>query len=353
MAEKWEVLQSLGQIDGKEYYLDLRKTVEGDKGNFVRNPNFKKVVWRVPDIREAVQAEKGYLILSADYSQIEVKLMAHLSGDPVLIAAINSGKDIHSFNATEVFGKDKHFTYEDLTAAKKDKTHPRHAELVKLRNDIKTVTFGVPYGAGKNRVALMTGMTPDEAQEFIDAFFAKFSVLGQWLKDTGDFAVKFGYSKSPRGRRRFYDLPSEGTKEKDKDKIFSQIRRYAGNHPIQSGNVDMLKPAMFQIYNDLRTLGEPHYADQGCRILFCVHDEIVMTAPEHLAMRTDESGQLINADLYDKYKKDKIKLNAGPIEAIMMKRMQQSYDEIWTVNGKVPDIVNKIDVAIGDIWEKA
>lgn len=344
MAEKWEKLHLLGDREGKEFYLDLRTMTEDDKGNPVPNPDFKQVIWRVPDIREAVVAEDGFLILSADYSQIEVKLMAHLSRDPVLIAAINSGKDIHSFNATEVFGAKLHFTYEDLTAAKKDKNHPRHLELVKLRNDIKTVTFGVPYGAGAKRVAAMTGLSEEKAQEFIDEFFSKFCVLRDWLRSTSEFACKFGYSKSPRGRRRFYDLPSEHMKEKEKDKILGQISRYAGNHPIQAGNVDMLKPAMFQIYNDLRTQG---LEEKGCRILFCVHDEIVLTAPTELALRRDEAGQPIPVELWDKYKKDGIKLVKGPIEGIMMHRMQESYD------GIIPDIVNKIDVAISESWEKA
>ena len=353
MAEKWEKIHGLGDIDGKEYYYDFRPTVENDAGVHVKNPNYKKVVWRIPDIREAIIAEPGYLILSADYSQIEVKLMAHLSRDPVLIAAINSGKDIHSFNATEVFGARLHFDYDTMAAAKKDKGHPRHAELVGLRNNIKTVTFGVPYGAGAKRVAAMTGMTEDKAQEFIDEFFDKFKQLKIWLTNTGDFACKYGYSLSPRGRRRFYDLPSQAAKEKERDKTFSQIRRYAGNHPIQSGNVDMLKPAMYQIYNDIRTLGEPAtYAALGARILFCVHDEIVMTAPYQLGVRRDEAGNAVDPELYNQYKNDGIKLIAGPIEEIMMKRMQQSYDEIWTLKGTVPDIVNRIDVGIGHAWEK-
>lgn len=310
-------IEFLGAIDGKEYYLDQRPEVEGEKGEIVPNPSLNTVVWRVPDIREAVIAEKGYVILSADYSQIEVKLMAHLSRDPVLIAAINSGKDIHSFNAAEVFGAERHFDYDIIAAAKKDKNHPRHAELVKIRNDIKTVTFGVPYGAGANKVSLMTGMTKEESQAFIDAFFAKFRALETWLKKSGDDAIKYGFSRSPRGRRRFYELPSINAKEKEKSKIFSQVRRYAGNHPIQAGNVDMLKPAMWQIYNDIRQQG---LDKKGSRVLFCVHDEIVTTSLEE---------------------------DQDKIRSIMMYRMQESYD------GIIPDIVNKIDVAVGPAWEKA
>lgn len=338
-----DALHPVGEVDGKEYFLDLRRTMEDDKGRKVPNPNYEKLVWRVPDIREAVIAEPGYLILSADYSQIEVKLMAHLSRDPVLIAAINSGKDIHSFNAVEVFGAKLNFDYDIISSAKSDKTHPRHAELVKLRNDIKTTTFGVPYGAGAKRIAGMTGMTEEAAQGFIDEFFSKFSVLHQWIIASGDHACKYGFSLSPRGRRRFYDLPGPDMKEKEKDKILSQVRRYAGNQPIQSGNVDMLKPAMACIYCDLRE----HHREDGSRILFCVHDEIVLTTPDHLGLRTDESGRIVTLDEMDAMKKAKQKTLPGPIESIMMKRMQESYDSI------IPDIVNRIDVAIGRVWEKA
>lgn len=348
MAKNWERLHSLGIDDDREYYFDLRTVIEDEKGNPIANPEFKKIVWRVPHIREAVIAEPGMMILSADYSQIEVKLMAHLSRDPVLIAAINSGKDIHSFNATEVFGERMHFNYEDMTAAKKSKDHPRYLELVAVRNNIKTVTFGVPYGAGANKVALMTGMTKEAAQEFIDAFFVKFHVLRDWLTKSGDDACKYGFSCSPRGRRRFYERPSPQASEKDKDKILSQIRRYAGNHPIQSGNVDMLKPAMYQIYNDLRTIGgATNFAAMGARILFCVHDEIVVTAKTEHALRIDESGNPIPLEQMSEFKKAKKITLPGPIEAIMMNRMQESYD------GVIPDIVNRIDVAVGPVWEKA
>lgn len=344
----------LGNIEGKEYYLDLNQTIEDEKGIVIPNPSYQQVVWRVPDIREAIIAEPGFLILSADYAQIEVKLMAHLSRDPVLIAAINSGKDIHSFNATEVFGSVKHFDYETLEIARKDKFHARYAELVKIRNDIKTVTFGVPYGAGKNKVALMTGMPADtdplhpeilSAGAFIEAFFAKFSVLGAWLEQSGSDAIKYGFSSSPRGRRRFYELPSDSAKEKERDKIYSQIRRFAGNHPIQAGNVDMLKPAMYKIYKDLRDLG---LSDRQARILFCVHDEVVTTCILEDGLRRTPSGIIIPLSEFDVMpKEDKKKTVPGPVEHIMKHRMQESYDEI------IPDIINRIDVGIGPAWEKA
>lgn len=254
--------------------------------------------------------------------------MAFLSGDPGLIEAINTGKDIHCYIATEVFGEKMGFTYDDINVARKQENHPRHNELATLRNNIKTVTFGVPYGAGARRVAQMTGMDEDAAQKFIDDYFARYPVLKQWLEEQGDFAVQYGYSASPKGRKRFYTIPAPG--DPDADGILSQIRRWAGNMPIQAGNVDMLKPALYGIYEDLRAA---KYSVEDARILFVVHDEIVMTARTELAPTEQEQ-------------KDR-GIGPGPIEAIMMKNMSASYSAIIT------NIVNKIDVVVADVWSKA
>lgn len=122
----------LGEFSGREWYMNV-----SDAAMF----------WRVPDIRECIAAPEGCMVLSADYSQIEVKLMAFLSQDPVLIAAINSKKDVHCYTATEVFGERRGFTYEDIWEATQSpdaKKHPRHKELKLLRTNIKVVTFGIP-----------------------------------------------------------------------------------------------------------------------------------------------------------------------------------------------------------------
>lgn len=119
----------LGESAGKTYYWNV-------KSDFLE--------WSVPTPRAAVKARDGRIILASDYSQIEVKLMAFMSGDPILIAAINSGLDVHSFNAHAVFGERYNFTYELMELARDDDSHPRHQELSLIRSRIKTVTFGVP-----------------------------------------------------------------------------------------------------------------------------------------------------------------------------------------------------------------
>lgn len=119
----------LGNIAGKSYYWNIQ-------GNYIE--------WSVPSPRAAIIAPPGYVLLSADYSQIEVKLMAYLSSDPILIEAINSGLDVHSFNAVKVFGRELNFTYEELEIARNNREHPRFSELSLVRSRIKSLVFGIP-----------------------------------------------------------------------------------------------------------------------------------------------------------------------------------------------------------------
>lgn len=249
----------------------------GDK-TYYWNKKTDSLEWSVPSPRAAVMAEPGRILVAADYSQIEVKLMAYMSGDPILIEAINSGLDVHSFNATVVFGERYNFTYELMELARNDESHPRHNELSLIRSRIKTVTFGVPYGAGPERVALMTGMSIEEAEAFIEDFFTKFKVLKAWLEKSGAFALNEGYSATPRGRKRWYTLPDPS--DPDRKKIESQIRRWAGNMPIQGGNADILKIAMYLIYKKLRGGSVTGKKIYDARFLLVVHDEIVLDCAE-------------------------------------------------------------------------
>jgi DNA polymerase-1 len=299
---------ALGTVDGKDYSW----AIYYDENNVVVN---QRLEWRIPDLREAIRSEPGCKILSADYSQIEIKLMAFLSGDPWLKEAINSGKDIHCYLCTDAFGAEMDFDYDLIYAAYKDKSHPRNLELTTLRADFKVVVFGVPYGAGPPRVAFMTGKTVEEATELISKFFSRAKVLKIWLDAQGNSAIRYGFTASPRGRKRFYVRPAAD--DPKAHETLAQIQRWAGNHPIQAGNVDMLKPAMKMIYDELMALG---LTWEEARILFVVHDEIVMQCKDDLV---------------------------GVIQPIMERSMTKSYDLI------IPDIINEITVAVGDYWEKA
>jgi len=308
----------LGIIGGKEYYLFPADNQHPEP----------YVQWRVPDIREAFRARPGYKMLTADYSQIEVCIMAALSGDPWLTAAINSGKDIHCYMASDEY----RIPYDEFHTAWKNDKHPKHEEYSTLRSNTKGTTFGVPYGAGAESVARVTGLPHEAASDLITRFFAKAKILKTWLDDQRAFALKFGYSKSLKGRRRFYRIPTRRRELdlnnspeeklqywKKREEQEAQIRRWASNQPIQSSCVDLLKPAMVKIYLALRGgswTGELIY---DAHIINTVHDEIIVEARED---------------------------QAQDVAKLMEVCMQEAYtDIIKTVN-------NTVDVTIADHWKK-
>lgn len=309
----------LGEWDDREWYWNVPE---------------RKEVWRVPEIRECIDAEKGYKILAADYNQIEIKLMAFLSEDPEMIRALNardaSGNptDIHCYISTMVYGEKLGFTYDEMITVIKEKApggkkHPRYEEFKRMRSNIKTTTFGVPYGSGAKGVATRCGITEEEAQQVIDDFFKQFPKLKEWLEQQGYLALKYGFTETPYHRKRFYDVPKreEAESEAAYDAEVNQIGRWAGNHPIQAASADMLKDALRMIYARIRggILNGPKLYD--ARIILVVHDEIVIQCRE-----------------------DQVE----EVKLLMEECMDKAYDSI------IGDVIpNKIDVAVGSSWEKA
>lgn len=220
--------QLLGIQHGKEYYL-----CPADK-----NHPEPYIVWRVPDIREGIRARPGWKILGADFSQIEVRIMAWESKDEWLIRALNSGKDIHCYMAADVHG----VNYDDFYFAYKHEDHPLYHQYYAWRSEIKTTTFGVPYGAGPGQVALQINAgrkpgdvsppyTEEDAKKLISNYFSKAKGLKKWLDNQGEYALYHGESHSLGGHYRFYQLPHPDGD--DYEKRLSQIKRWSGNHPIQ------------------------------------------------------------------------------------------------------------------------
>ena len=252
----------LGEKDGRPipgFYLG-----EFENREWYWNPIEKEIVWRVPEIRECIAAREGNKILAADYSQIEIKLMAFLSKDPEMVRALNardaSGNpaDIHCYISTMVYGEKLGFTYDEMITVLKERTpegkqHPRYKEFKRMRSNIKTTTFGVPYGSSAKGVADRCGITEEEAQQVIDDFFKQFPRLKEWLAEQGKLALTRGYTETPYGRKRFYDVPTRTElNEKAYDAKIKQICRQAGNHPIQGASADMLKDALRLIYRGIR-----------------------------------------------------------------------------------------------------
>lgn len=299
----------LGMIGLKEYYF---------------NKSTGAICSRVPDIRESIRVGAGRKVVAADYSQIEVKIMTFLSGDPFLLNAVNAdGKDFHVMTTSGIYNLDYDLVY---TAYKND-DHPRHAEFTTLRAGIKTVTFGIPYGAGADRVAGMIKKTKEEAQQVIDDYFCKASVLKQWLDDERKNARTTLTSRSMEGRLRQYTAPERNDPEYRK--LMGQIDRWAGNMPIQSCCADILKRALGYLYLDIRGGKSNGHRLWDIRIIICAHDEILLDCAEK------------DAEIGTK---------------MLKSAMERSYNSMWVLRSGekhyLSEVNNVIKVQTGDYWVK-
>jgi DNA polymerase-1 len=202
-------------------------------------------------IRAAFVPAPGCSLISADYSQIELRVLAHLSGDTALIEAFKRGDDIHALTAARVFGV-------DIDNVSKEQR--RHA---------KVVNFGIVYGLSDFGLAQGTGMTRDAARAFIDAYFANFPQVSQYLRDSTVSARERGYAETLWGRKRWIvELKSPNRQMR------LAAERMAVNMPIQGTAADIMKNAMLSVDGELRGTGN------GAKLLLQVHDELVLEVPE-------------------------------------------------------------------------
>jgi DNA polymerase I len=220
-------------------------------------------------IRRAFIAPPGAVILSADYSQIELRVLAHLSKDPVLVDAFRTGQDVHVRTAMEIFG----VTAEGVTD--------------EMRGRSKTINFGVIYGMGEGALAKRLGIPRQEAAKFIDAYFARYSGVRKFMDETMESARKTEVVHTLFGRRRLLpDLRNTDPMRR------AQAERIAKNTPIQGTSADLLKLAMVR-------LADP--VVPGARMVLTVHDELVFEVPEPLAAEAAEKVRhaMISAHTFD------------------------------------------------------
>ena len=199
------------------------------------------------EIRKAfVPRDKDYLILSADYSQIELRIMASICGDESLMEAFNNGEDIHRRTASLVFQVDP----EEVTSD--------------MRRKAKEVNFGILYGLGPFGLKTRLGITQTEAKNVIDSYFSRFKKVRNFMDDSVKHAQKKGYAETLLGRRRFLK------NIRSTNRVLRQFEeRVAINMPIQGSAADMIKLAMIKIYKELEK--------RKCRtkMILQVHDELV------------------------------------------------------------------------------
>ncbi len=218
------------------------------------NPNLQNIPIRTElgrKVRHAFAAPKGYKIVGADYSQIELRLTAHVSGDKNMLKIFKEGKDIHTSTAALIHGI------------------PESEVTKELRSSAKEINFGIIYGLGPYGLASRTGMNRQEAKEFIENYFKKFPGVKAYLESSVDEARDKGYAQTLFGRKR--KLPNLLASNQ---MMRSAAERVAVNMPLQGTAADLIKIAMITIHQELPTISPQ------AKMILQVHDELVFEVPE-------------------------------------------------------------------------
>ena len=224
------------------------------------DPNLQNIPIRTEEgrkIRRAFVAAPGHVLISADYSQVELRLVAHVADIAALKQAFHDGQDIHAITAAQVFGV------------------PVEGMDPMLRRRAKAINFGIIYGISAFGLARQLGISNGEAKGFIDAYFAKFPEIKAYMERTKAEARDNGYVLTPLGRKCF--IPEIQGKN---PAMRAFAERAAINAPIQGGAADIIKKAMAALPDALRAAG------LSARMLLQVHDELVFEAPETEAAAT-------------------------------------------------------------------
>ncbi len=256
------------------------------------DPNLQNIPVRSEEgrrIRQAFIPDDGWRMLAADYSQIELRIMAHLSGDRGLLAAFAAGEDIHRATAAEVFGVDS-----------------PEAVTSEQRRSAKAINFGLIYGMSAFGLARQLGIERSAAQEYVDLYFARYPGVKTFMERTREQARAQGYVETLFGRRLY--LPDINARNQQ---IRSATERTAINAPMQGTAADIIKRAMLAVDNWIR------HEDPGVKMLMQVHDELVFEV-----------------------EKDRVEAAGGRIRALM-----ESAADL-----KVPLVV---DIGVGDNWDQA
>ncbi len=218
------------------------------------DPNLQNIPVRTTlgrEIRKGFVPAGGYVFLSADYSQIELRVLAHLSGDPAFVEAFRAGRDIHRETAARIFGVEP-----DAVSAG-------------MRDQAKTINFATIYGQGAVALAGQLGISRAQADEFITNYFERFAGVRRYLDEMKDQARERGYVETLLGRRRY--IPEIRSRNPG---VRGFGERLATNSPIQGTAADLIKIAMIRLHERLTASGT------GARMLLQVHDELLLEVPE-------------------------------------------------------------------------
>ncbi len=264
VIEEWRELTKLvntylGPLPGMlgedgRLHTTINQTVAATGRLSTSNPNLQAIPVRTElgrEIRSAFVAEEGYQLISADYSQIELRILAHVSGEPKLKEAFARGEDIHRATAAEVLGKDP-------------------ATLTRDERDVaKMINFGIVYGISAFGLSQNLQIPREQAQAYIDAYLARFPHVQDFIARTIEQATRDGYVTSLLGRRR--PVPEIRTSSRQTRALGERL---AVNFVMQGSNADIIKVAMLAIDGRLRDEG------RSAHLVLQVHDELLLEAPD-------------------------------------------------------------------------
>ncbi|MEG4483474.1 DNA polymerase I [Microcoleus sp. D2_18a_B4] len=263
-----DALPQLVRADTGRVHTDFNQTATGTGRLSSSNPNLQNIPIRTEfsrQIRKAFLPEAGWLMVSADYSQIELRILAHLSQEPVLIEAYQNNRDVHTVTAQLLFEK------EEITPDE--------------RRFGKTINFGVVYGMGAIKFGKSMGKTSADGKEFIRRFNERYSKVFEYLEKVKKEAIALGYVTTILGRRRYLNFESESLRDlkgrnpqdihsdrlKSVSRDDAQSLRAAANAPIQGSSADIIKLAMIEVHKILQ--------NYQARLLLQVHDELIFEVP--------------------------------------------------------------------------
>ena len=249
-----DALPQLVHPETKRIHTNFNQTVAATGRLSSSDPNLQNIPIRTQtgaEIRKGFVPAPGYLFLTADYSQIELRILAHMANDPHLIEAFESGGDVHKRTAALVFDVDVEKVTPDMRAA------------------AKTINFATIYGQGPFALSNQLGISVTEAKTFIEQYFERFAGVRAFLDSMKAQAKEKGYVETISGRRRY--IPEIHSPNHN---IRSFGERAAQNAPVQGSAADIIKIAMINIHRELQTRAN------GTKMLLQVHDELVFEVPQ-------------------------------------------------------------------------
>jgi DNA polymerase-1 len=238
------------------------------------DPNLQNIPIRTEvgrKVRKAFIAEDERILLAVDYSQVELRIVAHMSNDETMLAAFNAGQDIHAATAAAIFGI------------------PIGQVSNEQRSRAKGVNFGLIYGMSAFGLSRYVDLTLAEAEDFVQAYFEQFPGVKNYLDSMKTQAADSGYVETLLGRRRYFP----GLKNQTNRNIRNREEREAINAPIQGTAADIMKIAMLQVPGALKA------AELSARMLLQVHDELVLECP---VMELTPTANLVRKIMEEAYK---------------------------------------------------